>query len=96
MSFIDWSDPECLFDMLVEFVADAKNEFHGDSRRQQFLAPLLSELTRVKEQYPMEDVSGALVHLRRIYDSIDREFLEDPVVTHISACIEELERIKEI
>jgi hypothetical protein len=33
MTFLDWSDRENVFDMLVEYVSDAKTEAHGEDRR---------------------------------------------------------------
>ena len=93
MSLIDWSDPENLLDMLLEFVTDAKTESHGKVRRQRFLDYLVANLTAAQQRVSSDDLLETITQLRRIYDSIDPEYQEDPVVDHIKACTEELERI---
>ena len=49
MTFIDWSDPEGMFGLLIEYVADERNESVGDSVRQKFLTQLLIDLTAANE-----------------------------------------------
>ena len=93
MSFIDWSDPEEMFGLLVEFVSDERNQETQDLARRAFLSQLLVNLSAHLEQF------GSLPHvermrlLRDVQQSIDLEFTGDPVVEHLIACGNELERI---
>jgi hypothetical protein len=89
MTFIDWSDSEGMFDLLVEFIRDEKNASVGDASRQQFLTDLLVKVMAAKELAPTK----AINHLRAIHDSTGDEFKEDPVLLHVMDFIEELERI---
>ena len=90
MTFIDWSDSEGMFDLLVEFLRDEMSDSHGDANRQQFLAQLLTKVSALNEV----TVANAGKTLRAIQDSIDEEFKQDPVFLHITDLINELERIK--
>jgi hypothetical protein len=89
MTFIDWSDSEGMFDLLLEFLRDEKNACAGDAARQGFLAGLLLKVISAKELAPTK----AINQLRAIHDSIDGEFKDDPAFLHIEHLIEELERI---
>ena len=93
MSFIDWSDPEELFGLLVEYVADERAESHADPSRKGFLESLFAELINLQETFNDLSISETLKSLRNIGRSIDKEFEDDPVTEHLEACIEELERI---
>ncbi len=84
MTFIDWSDSEEMIGLLIEYVADKRNESHEDPKRQKFLSDLLADLT--KQQINFD-------RLQKIYESIDPEFRNDEVVIHVHDCIEELERL---
>lgn len=93
MSFIDWSDPEALFSLLVEYVEDERSECGDDTRRQQFLDRLVTQLSELETRLhdlPDDERSSAL---REIVAAIDAEFEDDPVVRHLSECAEELDRI---
>jgi hypothetical protein len=90
MTFIDWSDSEGMLDLLVEFIRDEMSDSHGDTNRQQFLAQLLTKVSALNEV----TVANAGKMLRAIQDSIDEEFKQDPVFSHITDLINELERIK--
>ena len=92
MSFIDWSDPDSLFDMLVEYVSDEKIGAHGNSHREQFLGDLLSKLRDA--QGSTQGLPDVMARLKEIMDSIEEEGRDDPVLDHLTACSEELERIK--
>jgi len=92
MPFIDWSNAEGLFDMLVEYVADAKTEAYGDTGRERFLQQLLSQLTAAQEY--QEDLPLLMDKLRSIIQSVNPEYGDDPVMEHLTACLEELERIR--
>lgn len=93
MAFIDWSDPEELFGLLVEYVADERAESQADLSRKHFLERLFSELINLQETFNDLSISETLGSLRNIAGSIDKEFEDDPVTEHLEACIEELERI---
>ena len=94
MSFIDWSDPEEMFGLLVEYVADEQNE-EEESTRRAFLSRLRKQLEELQESFaalPLVEATNALRAIRR---SIADEFETDSVVEHLSDCVEELERVRE-
>jgi len=82
MTFIDWSDSEEMIGLLIEYVADVRNE--SDDERRKFLTDLLADLKA--EQLNLE-------RLQTIYESVDPDFKNDDVVVHLHDCIEELRRI---
>ena len=90
MTFIDWSDSEGMFDLLIEFIRDEINDSPGDADRQQFLRQLLAKVSAADEV----TVADAIKKLTSIQDSIEEEFKSDPVFLHISDFIHELERIR--
>ena len=92
MSLIDWSDPDEMLGLLVEYVADEAVASHDDPDRVDFLNQLSAELVAIVEQ-DFESVDRIALTLREIHDSQPREFAGDPVMTHVEACIEELRRI---
>ena len=49
MTFIDWSNSEGMFDLLVEFIRDEMSDSRGDANRQQFLAQLLTKVSALNE-----------------------------------------------
>ena len=91
MSLIDWSDPEEMLGLLVEFVADEAVASQGDADRARFLTELSRALTGLAED--AGSVHRIELELREIYDAQPREFARDPVMTHVEACMEELHRI---
>ncbi len=93
MTFIDWSDSEGIVALLIEFVADERNECLRDAKRQQFLADLLVDLRAFEQQFATVSGTNAINELRTIYNSIDPEFRSDPAMVHFKDCIEELERV---
>jgi hypothetical protein len=90
MTFIDWSDSEGMFDLLIEFIRDEMNDSSGDASRQQFLGHLLTKVSAATEV----TVADAIKKLAAIQDSIDEEFKTDPVFLHITDFMNELERIR--
>jgi hypothetical protein len=92
MSLIDWSDPEEMLGLLVEYVADETVASRDDVDRAHFLNQLSRELGAIAEQ-DFESVDRIELTLRDIHDSQPREFASDPVMAHVEACIEELHRI---
>jgi hypothetical protein len=93
MSFIDWADPEEMFGLLVEFVRDECNEETQDLARRRFLSQLLADLSAHQEEFGSLPNVERMRRLRDVQQSIDKEFTDDPVVEHLMACGNELERI---
>ena len=94
MSLIDWSDPDEMLGLLVEYVADETAASHHDADRAGFLHQLSRELAALAEQ---DLESGGIERtLQEIHDSQPGEFAKDPVMTHVEACIEELHRIQTV
>jgi hypothetical protein len=94
MTFINWSDSEEMIGLLTEYVADERSASRPDGTREVFLAGLLQELTQLNEESATISTDRTIEMLRAIQDSVDPEFSEDPVLVHVEACIEELERIR--
>ena len=92
MRFIDWSDPETMLGLLVEYVADEAMATQDDRGRADFLDQLSKDLLDVADQELDSSVEIAKA-LREILDSQLRDFVNDPVMIHIAHCIEELARI---
>jgi len=91
MTFINWADSEEMLGLLVEYVADERNETRGDHDREAFLAELSAALSDLAEEdLPPDEV---IARLRSIRAEQDEAFAADPVLIHVEACIEELERI---
>jgi hypothetical protein len=92
MSFIDWSDPEEMLGLLVEYVADEARTSQDDPARVAFLQTLLAGLERLAdaELEAVDQIAQALGEVRR---SQPIEFVADPVIDHLDGCIEELQRI---
>ena len=94
MSFIDWSDPEEMLGLLVDYVADE----HGnaeESTRRAFLSRLREQLEELQESFEALPLAEVITALRTIRGSVSDEFETDLVVEHVSACVEELERVRE-
>jgi hypothetical protein len=90
MTFIDWSDPDEMLGLLVEYVADELADEHARDRAQ-FLEDLSRDLARLAASEPSaEDIESSLMAL---VDSQAREFTADPVMEHLEACVDELRRI---
>jgi hypothetical protein len=94
MTLIDWSDPDEMLGLLVEYIAD-ETAASRDADRAEFLNQLSRELGAMTEQ-DFESVDRVELTLREIHDSQPREFASDPVMGHVEACIEELHRIARI
>ena len=91
MSFIDWSDPEAMLSLLVEYVEDERGECRDDARRRRLLDRLVAELSELEtRRVPDEARSDAL---REMAAAIDAQFDGDPVAQHLCDCADELERI---
>jgi hypothetical protein len=92
MPFIDWSDPEGMFDLLIEFVADERSSAR-DAKHRQLLSKLLTDLSALQMIFMALSPSERVASLREIRASLDGELENDPSVEHLEACVNELERI---
>jgi hypothetical protein len=93
VSLIDWSDPEEMLGLLVEYVADEVAAEETDAERAAFLRELWRELQRLARSEPF-DAEQMASSMREVRASQPREFLADPVLAHLDACVAELERIE--
>jgi hypothetical protein len=94
MSFINWSDSHEMLGLLSEFVADEQRESTHDPARAHFLAGLLEELGELTARIDEMNDDDSIGKLRTLLESANGEFRSDPVLEHVQACIEELERIR--
>jgi hypothetical protein len=94
MTFIDWSDSGEMLGLLSEYVADERNDSLHDPAREGFLTELSTELAELAREFDALSPDTVIDRLRAIHRSQAAEFLEDPVLAHVEACIEELERIR--
>lgn len=93
-TLIDWSDPDVMLGLLCEYVADERSDAQDDHERATFLAELSVELEGLAGRAPGMPADEVIGELRAI-DAFQRDdFAHDPVLTHVAACIEELERIQ--
>jgi hypothetical protein len=94
MSFINWSDSHEMLGLLSEFVADERQESTDDPARLRFLTGVLEELGELTGRIDETNDEESITRCRMILESANGEFSGDPVLEHIEACIEELERIR--
>jgi hypothetical protein len=93
-TLIDWSDPDEMLGLLCEYVADEKSDAQDDHERAMFVSELSAELASLARRAPGMSSDEVIEQLRAI-DAFQRdEFAGDPVLKHVEACIEELERIQ--
>lgn len=92
MVYIDWSDSEDMFGLLVDYVYDARSDA-DNARRRSFHSGLIAHLEALQERFDAPPGAEVISRLREIESSIDEEFRQDPVVEHLRACADELERI---
>jgi hypothetical protein len=93
-TLIDWSDPDEMLGLLCEYVADEKSDAQDDRERMRFLAELSAELAGLARRAPGMPADEVIEQLRAI-DALPRDdFADDPVLAHVAACLEELERIR--
>jgi len=91
MSLIDWSDPDEMLGLLIEYVDDEAITSR-DAARSNFLNQLSKELCSVAGQ-GFDSAARIEQTLRELHDAQPPEFAADEVMAHIEACIEELHRI---
>lgn len=87
MTSIDWSDPEEMLGLLIEYVADEAQATRSDPERRAFLRALSRELEE------LADSSRVSEALRELIDAQSEDFARDPVTAHLEDCLAELERI---
>jgi len=92
MAFVDFSDPEDMFELLVDYVTDELSEA-DDSGRRKFLSGLLDSLGEMQDQFAGMTPARRIDALRELHRSVDAEFEGDPVVQHLEDCAAELERL---
>lgn len=92
MSLIDWSDPDEMVGLLVEYVADEALTENDDADRADFLRDLSRELGNLSAR-DFDGVDQIVEAIREIRAAQPREFLSDDVIAHLDACIEEVHRI---
>lgn len=80
--------------LLSEFVADERRDSVDDPARKHFLTGVLEELGELTARIDETNDDDVIGKLRIILESADSEFRGDPVLEHVQACIEELERIR--
>lgn len=92
MSLIDWSDPDEMLGLLVEYVTDEALTEGEDAERADFLRGLSRELEHLArfDFAAADQIADAISEIR---DGQAREFQNDVVIGHEDACIEELRRI---
>ena len=92
LTFVDFSDPEDMFDLLIDYVTDARSEA-ADSRRREFLSTLLASLEELGDDFAgMLPPSGSLPCA-----SCTARSRPSPRTTrwsqHLEDCAAELERL---
>ena len=93
MPFIDLSDPEEMFSLLIEYVEDELNESDGKTGRRTFLSKLVEALFELEQEFTTLSGTERVELLKNIIAEVDMEFQHDSVVEHLLALVEELERI---
>jgi len=94
MTFIDWSDPDEMFGLLCEYIADASQDGKSDTARRRFLMDLAAELDELGERFATLPQVETIEILRALLGSQPPEFAGDEALVHVNDCIEELERIR--
>ncbi len=94
MTFVDWSDPEDMFGLLIDYVTDELSEA-DDPARQEFLSAILHSLSQLHQRFSSLSAPEQINALRAIPFSVEDEFASDPVIQHLEDCALELERLDE-
>jgi hypothetical protein len=92
MAFVDFSDPEDMFGLLIDYVTDELGEAEDPGRRK-FLSGLLDSLSELQDQFLTMTAARRIDALRELQRSVDAQFEADPVVQHLEDCAAELERL---
>lgn len=94
MPFVDWSDPDDMLDLLLEFLADERAEAEDGDRRR-FLSRLIADLDRLHGRFERIPAMERIESLRALHGSVEAAFEADPAVAHLADCVRELERIQD-
>lgn len=94
MAFVDFTDPEDMFDLLIDYLTDARSEAADPSRRR-FLSALLGALGEMQDDFTGMNPARQSASLRALQRSLEPEFADDPVAQHLEDCAAELERLSE-
>jgi hypothetical protein len=94
MAFVDFSDPEDMLDLLIDYVTDERSET-SDPQRRRFLSGLLDSLAELQEQFSGMTAIQRVASLRELHRSLDAQFESDPVAQHLEDCAAELEHLSE-
>ena len=92
MSFLDWSNPEEMLGLLIEYVADERRDAREPARRV-FLGELHGKLSDLGDRFDAMPAQERIVRMRALHaERLDHA--GDPVLAHLADCIEELERLQ--
>ena len=94
MAFVDFSDPEDMFGLLIDYVTDELSDA-DDSKRRTFLSGLLESLAELQDEFSALPAARQIESLRALHRAVDPEFEADPVVQHLEDCAAELERLSD-
>ena len=94
MAFVDFSDPEDMFGLLIDYVTDARSEA-ADPARREFLSGLLGALEELQDEFAAMTPAQQSASLRELHRSLESGFAADPVAQHLEDCAAELERLGE-
>lgn len=94
MPHLDYSDPEAMFGLLLDWIADERADSQGDPERQRFLSEVLADLRTIEAEFPELPAAAVIQRLKDIHESVDPEFAGDPALLHLQHLIEELERVE--
>ena len=92
MSLIDWTDAEDMFGLLLDYVADQRNDAR-DLERRQFLTTLLDSISELQERFPRLTAAERIETLRELSRSFNGDFEDDPVAQHLDDFAVELDRL---
>ena len=95
MAFVDFSDPEDMFALLIDYVTDERSAAE-DPQRRRFLSGLLDSLAELQGRVPSADFQPRESSpCARCTARLESEFECDPVAQHLEDCAAELERVSE-
>jgi hypothetical protein len=90
--FLDWSNPEEMFGLLIDYVADERSDTRDPARRA-FLSKLHGDLSDLADRFEAMPPEERILRMRALHAERSAE-AGDPVLAHLSDCIEELERLQ--
>ncbi len=93
MTFIDWSDPEAMLGLLVEWVADERDAA-ADPARVAFLAQLAAELSALAVRHDDLSLDELVAEMQALHEARAAGISGDPALGHLADCIAEIERVR--